>query len=160
MGTETILSKDETMIVRKSDPQVEEKKYRLSSSAIPAVFLEPAFSQMLDGGYKKIILDIIEADGTIVPTIISRIKPKDIAAAGEETAYVLKLEFLDGRDFSELVYLDDQKQISKRLLHRKDIFILERTDAESILRQFPERADYILEKNKMLKQNQPRIKIR
>ncbi|GAG04201.1 unnamed protein product, partial [marine sediment metagenome] len=42
------------------------------------------------------------------------------------------------------------------LLQQKSLFILERTSAENISREFPEQANYILQKNKMLEQNQPK----
>jgi hypothetical protein len=64
------------------------------------------------------------------------------------------VEPLDGWGFFEQVYLDGQKRVLIRLLQQEGIYTLERTSIENILRQFPERADYILQKNKMLEQNQ------
>lgn len=155
IGTEVVLSKDEVMTVKKFSPQAEEKNYHISPEAIPEVLLEQLFGQMLDSDHKKILVEAIEHDGTIVPALISRIEAEDSATDEERAAYVLKVELFDGRGFAELVYLDSQSRISKRLpLHKRGL-ILERTTVENILRQFPERADYILQKNKMLEQNQP-----
>jgi hypothetical protein len=65
------------------------------------------------------------------------------------------MEFLDGRGFSEQVYLDDQRRISRRLLQQESTYTLERTSAENILREFPEQGSYILQKkSKILEQNQ------
>jgi len=98
-------------------------------------------------------VDIIEADGTITPVLVSKVEAEG-GLVEEAAVYVLKMELLNGQGFSEQVYLDSQKRISKRLLRQKSTYTLERTSAENILRQFPEHSDYILRKNKMLKQNQ------
>ena len=109
---------------------------------------------MLDSSHKKILVDIIDAEGAIIPAVISRIEGQQPPAAEEEAAYVLKVELLDGQGFSEQVYLDSQRQVSKRLLQQESIYTIERSSAENVLKQFPKRADFILRK-KMLEQNQP-----
>ena len=152
-GTEIVVSSDGTMTVREFKKRVEEKNYQIGPAAVPEVFLEPIFSQLLDSYYEEILVDIIEADGSITPVLVSKVEAER-GLAGEEAVYVLKMELLNGQGFSEQVYLDNQKRISKRLLRQKNIYTVERTSAENILRQFPEHSDYILRKNKMLKQNQ------
>ena len=100
---------------------------------------------MLDSNHRKILIDIIEADGEIKPVRISRINAED-AAGNVDADYVLKVELLDGRGFYEIVYLDGKKRISKRLLHQNsNIYTLEHTSKEDILKYFPERANYILQ---------------
>ena len=153
-GAELNLDEAGVMTVRKFSPRPEEKDYQLSSAAIPEVFLEFVFGQMLDSDHEKIIVDIIDADGRITPALVSKIETEDTAAA-EEDGYILKVEFLDGRGFSERVYLDSQYQISKSISQQDGTYTLERSSIKDIAIQFPERADYILQKNKMLEQSQP-----
>ncbi|UCE99110.1 MAG: hypothetical protein JSV82_07995 [Planctomycetota bacterium] len=157
-GAEIVLDKPAVMTVRKLGETVEDNSYHISSAAIPDIFSELTFRQILDSDYKEILVDIIEADGAILPLLISRIE-KDTsaieqffskAADREKVTYVLKLELLDGRGFSEQVFFDNKKLILKRLLRREVIYIIERTDEDTILREFPERADYILRKSKTL----------
>ena len=143
--TEIVLDKNGNMTVRKLGPQPEVKNYTLGPAAIPEVFLEQLFSQMLDNDNKKIIVDIIESDGKITPTLISGVEAEETAVA-EEAAYKLKLEFLDGRGFYEYIYLDSQKRIFKGLLHQDNIYTIQRTDVEDILRRFPEQADHLLQR--------------
>ena len=109
---------------------------------------------MLDSGHKKIVVNIINSDGTMLDSVISRIKAKNANLPQTEAEYILNVEFQDGRRFSEQIYLDSQKQALKILLQQERLYILERTSMENILREFPERADYILQKNKMLEQSQ------
>jgi len=157
IGTEIILDEEGLMTVRKFGLQREEGNYKPSNVAIPGVLLELAFSQMLDSDYKKIILDEIEADGTIIPTLISRIDTEDTDVVEEEAAYVLKVEFFKNRRFSEHVYLDNKKRIIKRVPQQQGIYIIASASVEDILRRFPEQADYILQRKELLEQKQPQF---
>ncbi len=159
-GTEITMNKTGTMTVKTSKPYPKEINYQPGPSAIPDVFLEFLLNHFIDSYHEKLVIDIIRSDGTINPALLRRIEDK-----GDST-HILKLDFLGGQRFSELIYLDNQKNILKRLLgiqtppgnneeplRRRNILTLERDTAENILRQFPERADYILQKNKMLDPN-------
>jgi len=64
--------------------------------------------------------------------------------ADEETAYIFKLELLDGRGFSQRLYLNGQRQVFKRLARQGKLYILERTSAENIANEFPEYAEHFL----------------
>ena len=131
------------MTVTKSIPRAEEKTYPLDNTAIPDVFMELLFAQMLDAGHKKILVDIIKDSGEITPTLVTRIR------AGK-TEYSLNVDFLDETGLSEQIYFDDQNRISKILLQQQQsIFIFERTAVEDLLQQFPGHADYILKKNSL-----------
>ena len=145
-GTEINLSKDGTMTVKEFSLQTDEKDYQLSTAAIPEVLFDQLLVQMLASGCEKIIVDIIDAHGTITPAFVYR-------EEAEDAAYVFELQLLDGRGFSEQLYLDSREQIFKISLWQEGLYTLERTDAENILSQFPERADYILQKSKTLEQN-------
>jgi len=148
--TEIILGEAGLMTVRKFAARTEEKDYYLSPTAIPGVFLDQLLRQILDSNKKEIVVDIIEADGKIAPTFVSRIESKKDAA--DDAAYVLKLELLDERGFSEQVYLNDQKQIyKKRLVQQQSTYFLESTNAENIAKEFPEHAEYVLQKSRMPK---------
>jgi hypothetical protein len=171
-GVEIVLDKNEIMTVKEFDLQAKEKDYQISPAAIPDVLGKCIFSQMLDSDQKEIFVDIIEADGKITPALISRIEvspsfaPQNRSSgadvAQEEAAYLFRMEFLDGRGFSEQVYLDGQRRILRRLLQQESTYTLERTNAENILREFPEQGSYILQspmdslrrKDKILEQNQ------
>lgn len=171
-GVEIVLDKNGIMTVKEFDLQAKEKDYQIGPAAIPDVLGKYIFSQMLDSNQKEIFVDIIEADGKITPALVSRIEAGSPFAsqnrssgadvAQEEAAYVFRIEFLDGRGFSEQVYLDNQKRISRMLLQQESTYTLERTGAENILREFPEQGSYILQspmdslrrKDKILEQNQ------
>jgi hypothetical protein len=119
-------------------------------ASIPNFLLDLVFSQMLEAGQDRLIVDTIEPDGTITPALISRIKARGMATAEKNAAYVLKLELLDPRGFSEVIYLNNKRQISKILLQQEQgIYIVERATLEDILGQFPEKAHEILQRSKL-----------
>jgi len=150
-GTEIIAGRDNIITVRRFEAEPDEKSYRLNPAAIPNVFLDQLLEQMLDSDKKEMVVDIIQANGKIIPTLISRIEVTKDMAADEDAVHVFKLEFLDGKGFSERLYLNSRRQVYKRLIRQDNIYILELADIGSILREFPERAERILQKNQMLK---------
>jgi len=142
-GTEIVMGGDDIITIKKFGAQVSEENYRVGPAAIPDVLAELIFDPLLDSGHEKIFVDIIEPEGRILPVLISKAEPRDFAA-DEDVAYVFAVEFLDGQGFSEWLYLDEQRRISKRLLRHGGIYLIERTSAEDIATEFPGRADYIL----------------
>lgn len=155
IGTQIDLTTDGTMTVKDLGPQHREKTYQPSPAAIPDLFFEQVLTQMLDSGTKKLIVDIInitQAGGQITPTLICRTKTE--GSADQKAEYAFEVEFLDQRGFSERVYLNSQEQIYKRLARQRYMYTFERTTLANILNEFPERAEEILQKNKLLRQNQ------
>lgn len=127
-----------------------ETKYRLSSAAIPDIFIEQLLRQIIESDTKQIIIDKIDANGEIIPTLVSVIEDKESIIAGEDATYVMKLEFLDGRGFFDLVFLNDRKQIFEVTVQEEKRYTIEQTSREIIVREFPERADFILQRDKTL----------
>jgi hypothetical protein len=141
--TEIVLGEGGIMTVKKSGARVSEGNYRPGPAAIPDFLAEVIFGPLLDSGHERVFVDIIQAEGTILPVLISKAERGDFAA-DEDVANVLTVEFLDGQGFSEWLYLDEKRRISKRFLRHGGTYLIERTGAENIAKQFPERADYIL----------------
>ena len=148
--TEIILDEAGLMTVRKFDARPQGNGNYLGPTAIPDIFLDQVLREMLESSKEEIVVDMIGADGKVTPAFIYGIEAQDDIAADDEAAYVLKLELLDGRGFSEHIYLDGRKQIYRRLVRQQDVYILESATMEDIVREFPERAEYILRKNGML----------
>jgi hypothetical protein len=150
-GTETIQNTSGEITVRKFHAQLDEKTYRLNPAAIPDIFLDLLLLQMLESNKKEIIIDFIEANGNIIPTHITVIEVTKDIPTDEDATYFFKLELLDGRGYSELLYLNDRKQVYKRLARQDNIYILECTDAKSIASEFPEHAESVLQNNQILR---------
>ncbi len=148
-GAEIILEKNAPMTVRRFDVEPEEKTYHLSAAAVPSVFLQQLLSEMLNGDKKEIVVDVIRSDGKITPAYISRTEAKD--AADNEAVYTLEVGLSSEGGFSERIYLDSQRQISRKELRLDTVSVFERATLKNILDEFPERADAILRSDKMPK---------
>jgi hypothetical protein len=144
-AAEITMQQGGVITVTQLSPKPGRKDYQLGPAAIPDILFGQLLSQMLDDNREEIIVDLIDAEGKIIPTVISKIRIDDVADLEGQVQFAFELKFLDGRGFYETVYLDDNRQIKKRILHQHGLYILERTDAQTILKQFPERAKYILQ---------------
>ncbi|MHC4204025.1 MAG: hypothetical protein ACYSTT_05195 [Planctomycetota bacterium] len=143
-GAEIILNAAEVITIREFKTPPGEKSCQSGPAMIPDIFFNQLLTQMLDSEKNRIIVDIIEATGKIIPAHIAAVEVAKDSDADEKTAYVFKLELLDGRGFSERLYLNDQKQVYKRLVRQHKLFTLERTSAENITNEFPEYAERFL----------------
>jgi hypothetical protein len=150
-STEIVLDAANVITIRTFQTQPDEKSYQLGPAMIPDVFFDQLLMQMLDSEKDQIIIDIIDDEGKIIPTFLAQIEAEEDMTSDEDAAYIFELEFLDGRGFSGQLYLNDQKQVYKRLIRQNNVYFLERTSAENIAREFPEHADRILRNNRMLR---------
>jgi len=121
--------------------------FPLTSPAIPKFMLDFVVSQMLQTGQKRIIVEVIDFDGAIKPVRISQVK-KGLVPSGTEAGHVLKLELPNENRVSKLIFVDDQGLITKVVMRREGL-ILERSTIEAVLRRFPGKAGYLLQKKKI-----------
>lgn len=150
-SSEVVLDEPGTVTVRKLGPRPEAKEYRLGPAALPDIFFDQIFRQMLDSDKREIIVDTIDATGKITPTLVSRIEAGNDIAAGPDAAYIFNLAYLDGRGFSQQVYLDGQKKIYRSLIQQENTYVLDRASKEDVAKAFPEHAQRILQSSQMLK---------
>ena len=145
-NTEIILDESGIMTVRDSGTQIE-SKHRISPVAMPDIFIEAILSRIIESDTKQIITDIIDTDGKITPTIVSVIEEN---TADENASYTIKLEFLDGHGFYELIYLNKNMQITKVIVQQNNRYVLEAATRADIVREFPERADFLSQKSNII----------
>lgn len=129
--------------------------YKAPPDSVPHPLFDLVYSQMIESGYKKIIVDSIDSDGRTTEAVLSRAEPDAAALDDADIQYVLSVMFLDGRGYSQKVYLDAKKQVSKILLEQDRIYLFERTTAADLLRQIPDAADYIGLRPTLSEPNQP-----
>jgi len=140
------------LTIAKSRRDHKETKYKLGPAAIPDIFLEPALNQMIHSNVSEIIVDLVDFDGRITPTLIKQTQSRPLSG------YEFMLDFLTDRSLNQQVSLDAQGRIFESILIHRDL-ILQRTTIQRLINLFPERADYILQKSKMfdLEQMNPKI---
>lgn len=125
------------------------ENYQLSPAAIPDIFMNQLLELFIASKYNEAAVDIIEAEGVVTPALLTKIKP-----ANSSTDFLVRIDFLDGSEFFEEVHFDQQRQITKRVIHQNKIFMVEKTTEQQITKLFPERVNdfnegQILEENKI-----------
>jgi hypothetical protein len=152
-GTRITLEQDGVLTVTKFNQDTKQHSYKPGSSAIPDFLLDFVFTQMLESDYPKIIVDTITADGKIVEVAVSKAGTEDSRPSQTEAPYKLNVDFLGEPRISQQVYLDSRKRIVQ--IRRNGTYLFERTSTDDILKQFPEQADRILQRNRILEQSRP-----
>jgi len=159
---------DSSVIGGSSEPN----RYHTSGASAPDVLIEQLLARMIEDGLEETLVDMITPYGSIVPTHISQIRSESMAglpasgvrdaaarrpqadlrrnpwglgAGAEDAAYMVKLTPLDGRGFFKYVYLDDQSRICRI----SSTLLFNRTEPEEAAKRFPERADLILQDEKL-----------
>jgi len=120
-----------------------EKKYLPGPAVVPDILLDVVLIQMLDGGENQIMLDMIRTDGSIAPLVVSK-SDAGRSGPGPKAAYALTLDVLDGQNHKREIYFDEGKHILKIIIRQEETFTLRAANLETVLQQFPERADYLL----------------
>lgn len=115
---------------------VKPDKYLNCSRVVPSILLESLINPIIQSDINDAVIDIIDSNGKISSALFS-FQPADENAEGY--FYIVTLESLDGRGFSETFYLNDDKQI----IRAAGNYYLERTDIETIKEEFPNLTDYI-----------------
>ena len=128
-----------TMTVAELGPAEAQSTYYPSNQALPDIFLQQALMQMIDANSQAATIDFIEDSGKITPTLISRVEPQ------KEAEYVFQLDSMDKSQPRQMVYLDENKTVTKMLFPDREIF-LERATAKEVIAVFPEYADLIMQK--------------
>ena len=152
-GSEITLDDDGMLTVGRVDGEGDGHSFSLTSPAIPEFMIDFVLSQMVETGDDHIVVEVIAFDGAIEPVSISRVA-EGIGDSGEEAGHVFKLELPNENRVSKLLILDDRGRIVKMMMQAEGL-ILERSSAEVVLRYFPERAGYLLQKREIPDRNQP-----
>jgi len=151
---ELLLGDDGVLTIGESG-QSRKRGYTPAEHSIPDALLDLVFSQMLDSGYKKIIVDAIDSDGQTTEVAIRQTRTVGPGALSGLPEYELNVIFLDRRRSSQQVHLDADKRISGISLQQDPKYEFERTTLEEVLRRVPEAARYIAPMLTASEPNQP-----
>lgn len=125
-----------------------ELEARISEAAMPAAVIEALYVQMVNSNVDKIMVDVILSNGQVEPAVITLTRaPKD----EPQVSHIVKIKYL-GTNQEEETHFDSKMQTVKKILRQNGILVLEPTTLEDLARRFPERADYILQRSRAIKQ--------
>ncbi len=125
-------------------------QYIISDTAIPYNLLDNLFQKLIENRIDKTIADVIYSQGTVKPVLISAEQPKL-----SDISYIIKLQDLDKNRPSEEFYFDKQLKLIKLLIRKEIIITIESSTIDEIIKKFPERADFILDRKNTLEKTKP-----
>ena len=142
-----MITLDESGTINVTDDETgESQTYSNCFNVVPSILLESFIAPAVKNNINVAIIDIIDSNGNISPNLFS-LKPPD--EASQEYPDTFMLESLDGRESPDTFYLNDNYQITKATGN----YYLERTDIETIEKEFPDMADSISKMMNLLKAN-------
>ena len=121
-------------------------EYELGEATVPDVILDPVLTRVLDSNEQAVIIDVIRSEGIIMPAYIEKMPP----AKGQTDSNSVRMEWLDGRGYWQQTYYDNSKKPTKIVLGQESTYTLSPTDANEIMKIFPERADLVRDKKQLL----------
>jgi len=141
-GTRTIIGKNNTAIFTGADRRSSPRKLNLKPNCLPDALVDLFLVRMAKSGTPKVLLDVLQDDGTIIPLRITALPGNEPNQGTRQ----LGIAVLDGSGMSRRVLLDRQGRLWKVILRKRKklLYILESTTAQTIAALFPERADYVL----------------
>ena len=129
------LNENGNMIVESYMPLVS-RSYSIGPAAIPEIFIEPFVMLFLESRTPDAIVDLIFSDGRIIPTRLSVINTEK-TDADIPAAHRVRLDFLDRQGYYGLMYLDENKETFRMIIHRESTYITQRSDRREVLKYFP-----------------------
>jgi hypothetical protein len=157
---EVSLNEAGAMTVRTLFGVPDSRNYMPGPAAIPDIFLEMLFGRILEGNIGKIVFDMIDCEGNIIPTYaeITEINPPG-ATQKNEYAYTITLKLLDDSGTTERIYFDGDRHIVKIIMQQKQKYILESTDIRQLINAFPDFSDLISQIGRLPRGGNPEISI-
>ncbi len=137
-SSDIVLNEAGIMSIRIPTDTLGTSRFRPSPAAIPDIFLEQLFAEMLERNTARIMFEIIDSDGKITPVLAETGNSADYSGEQGKFAYAITLKLLDESGASEQVYFDSGKRIVKTILRSRQNYILERTDVEQLMAKFPD----------------------
>jgi hypothetical protein len=148
--TEISLGEDGVITVTGSGRRSNPPSYKPPATSIPDFLLDLVFAQMLESDYHKVIVETIDDKGLPVEVVVHR--SDEAAPSDDGLIYRFNVDFGGVGGFSQQLDLDSQGRILRILIEHDSIYLLERTDADTILREFPQRSNYILRSDETMEQ--------
>lgn len=140
----TLTCEEDRLTINRLENENVRFEKRISEAAIPGAIGEAVYIEMINSGVEKLIADVIFENGKIVPVVLT--VQKD-----EQNGHTVKMKYLGTNDEEE-TYLDENMRVTKKLLRQNIEFALEPAEVEELVRRFPERADFILQRIATMKQ--------
>ncbi|MFH1613598.1 MAG: hypothetical protein ABIG61_00740 [Planctomycetota bacterium] len=144
MGGEDIRAEmiEEGLLRVESSALSRPKNKRIGPSSIPGIVVEPVLKNFLESGERAVVIDIVLAEGKVVPTLLSRVDLKE--GNNNKQMRAVRMEFLDGRGYNQEVYFDKDGKTGRQIVRQEDTFTLERVAEKDLPDVFSGRKESIV----------------
>ena len=130
--------------------QFGENKYPDSAGLIPSIFIELLIQNIVQDKIDESVIDILDSDGKMSAALFS-FKPAENIS--ENITNTVSLRSLDNRNLFETFYLDSNNTILKVSVNEESGYYLEKTDLDSIEREYPGQTSFISQQNQFIESN-------
>jgi len=123
----------------------EEQAFRPSEAAVAKVLIDSVTRAFVDYGSNELVIDVILANGAIVPMRLLKLPLEERPLDLPEVAHIVQLEYLDSKRGSQHVYFDGNKEIISKFEQRRIPLIWQRSDLDDVMEKFRPWEIYIQE---------------
>lgn len=111
--------------------------YRPGDHAVAEMLIDPLTRAFLDTYEKEALIDLIFADGTIIPAVISRVDTPLDTENKWGAAYSVRVRFLLGGDAYMQTYFDSDKNFVGKIDKTRGVLYWHKSDSKTLTETFP-----------------------
>ncbi len=142
IATEIELAGDGSMRVSGATSS-RELTYRPGNHAVAEMLIDPLSRAFLDAYEKEALIDLILADGTIIPAVISTVDTSLDTENKWGAAYSVRLRFLLGGDAYVQTYFDFDKNLVGKIDKRRRVLYWHKSDRKTLAETFDNLERYL-----------------
>lgn len=107
----TILQRQNDGALKIQDPYGRQDTYWPAPGAAPEILMPVLTRVLLDTSESEVIIDVISSNGSIVPTVLSKMNLPAVSEKAESIQYAVKVDFLHEADNYEEYYFDQEMNL-------------------------------------------------
>ena len=126
------------------------------AGAVPEMFLDLVASAFIGSFSQDVLIDVIFANGMVVPTVISRVDVSTDAGNSWGASYGVKVEFFNRNNSVLRMYFDYNKRLVGKVEEKREALIWHRSDRATLNEKFGDLKRYSGRRT-IMRQNQGEI---
>ena len=143
IATEVELAGDGSMQITRATSS-KQLTYRPGEGAVAEILIDQVGRAFLDAYEKEPVIDVILADGAIVPAVISTVDVSRDARNKWGAAYAVRIRFLDRPDAYVQSYFDSEKNLVGKIEKNQGVLYWHKSDRKTLAETFGNRERYLI----------------
>jgi len=142
IATEIELADDGSMQIRGATP-LKELTWQPGDGAVAEILIDRIARAFLDAYANEALIDVIFADGAIVPAVISTVNVAGDTQNKWDAAYSVRIRFLHGRDAYVQSYFDFKKNLVGKIEKSQGVLYWHKSDRKALAETFDNLERYL-----------------